>query len=76
EGVEPDTYPGLVDQLYRPMKALVMGAISFSLILIAIAFETETYGLVVYAAVIYCPANFLRILQLQWYAQLPPMQLK
>ncbi|WP_163115870.1 hypothetical protein, partial [Acinetobacter baumannii] len=53
-----------------------MGAISFSLILIAIAFETETYGLVVYAAVSYCPANFLRILQLQWYAQLPPMQLK
>ncbi|WP_204280304.1 hypothetical protein, partial [Raoultella ornithinolytica] len=27
------------------------------LILIAIAFETETYGLVVYAAVIYCPGQ-------------------
>lgn len=76
ENVEPDIYPGLVDQLYRPVKALLMGAISFSLILIAIAIETETYGLIIYAAVIYCPANFLRILQLQWYCQLPPMQAK
>lgn len=71
ENIDPETHAALVNQLYVSTRALILGALSFAIILIAIAIENDLPELIDYTVLVFAPANVVRYGLIEWYRELP-----